>query len=309
MHNSHHIRYLKREEINDDWWNSILQKDHNKLIYAEAEYLDHICPGWSALIDPETETIMPFPLKKKFGIAYALQPMFMQQSGIYGQDVISEHTVLDFIKAASENARLIDLNFNFKNEIAHVPMRTNLIIDLNRPFDDICKEFKRNLNRKIALAADTFPEYTEATIDEVIEHYKKYIFKKTNQTAEVLSSFQSLCKYYHLQDRVICRKLTGHTGQLLSSTLYLKDAKRIYSMILVNTPGGKITGANAYLIYRLIQEFSGIDLLLDFTGSEIPGVKYFFEKFSPVNQPYPRIRINNLTALQKKLISLRNLIR
>lgn len=309
MKHSPTIKFLTREEINSEWWDHLLLQSNNALIYAESGYLDRMSPDWCAFHDEDTMSIMPFPLQRKMGISYALQPMFMQQSGVYSCNAITELLTQAFIAAAREKAALIDINFNYNNPVSGAQQCTNLILDLNRSFDDIKKHFHRNLKRNIKEAESYSPVYAPADIAEIFEIYEKTIFKKTNQTKEILARFQAVCNFYHKKDRVICRKLNSVKGDLLSATLYLRDAKRIYSMLLVNSDEGKTKCSNAFLISELIREFSGSALLLDFTGSEIPGVKAFFEKFNPDLQPYPRVQINRLNEFQNTVKSIRDLFR
>lgn len=79
-------------------------------------------------------------------------------------------------------------------------------------------------------------------------------------------------------------------------------------MLSSSSEKGRETDANAYLLYELIREFSNSDLILDFEGSEIPGVKFFFQKFSPQNQPYPRFLSNRLNTFQKGLVALHHFL-
>ena len=47
----------------------------------------------------------------------------------------------------------------------------------------------------------------------------------------------------------------------------------------------------------MIKEFSGSDIIFDFEGSDIEGIKFFYEKFNAVNEPYFFYHYNNLPKL------------
>ena len=51
----------------------------------------------------------------------------------------------------------------------------------------------------------------------------------------------------------------------------------------------------------MIKEFAGKPLLFDFEGSDIQGVKSFYEKFGAVNQPYFHYHHNQLPGILKLL--------
>jgi hypothetical protein len=45
---------------------------------------------------------------------------------------------------------------------------------------------------------------------------------------------------------------------------------------------------------EILKEFSGRNLLFDFEGSDLPGVKEFYECFGPIDQPYFHYHFNDL---------------
>ena len=57
---------------------------------------------------------------------------------------------------------------------------------------------------------------------------------------------------------------------------------------------GRKTGANHLLFDNIIREYSGKNLILDFEGSDIGGIKSFYKKFGAVNQPYFTWHFNKL---------------
>ena len=51
--------------------------------------------------------------------------------------------------------------------------------------------------------------------------------------------------------------------------------------------------SNYFLYNELIKEFSDEDIILDFEGSDIPGVSYFYNKFSDSNQQYAFVKFKD----------------
>ncbi|MBN9351534.1 MAG: hypothetical protein J0H55_12715 [Chitinophagaceae bacterium] len=302
---SQKIKLLTREEINTSWWNSLILQSNSPLIYAEAEYLDFMCPGWSALIEEKTNTVMPFPVYKKMGIRYALQPPFVQQSGVFTSEKVTEEMLGEFIIEAKRNASLIDLHLNYNNVFLDLPVKTNFVLDLNYPFNEIQNKFRRDLIHK-PLNAQV--RYFNASQEEVFSFYEMHSLKKTNQNKRDILNFKQLCNFFEKSNRVICKKVISKDNQNLCMALFLRDKKRVYYMLSSSSEKGRETDANAYLLYELIREFSNSDLILDFEGSEIPGVKFFFQKFSPQNQPYPRFLSNRLNTFQKGLVALHHFL-
>ncbi|MCU0387633.1 MAG: hypothetical protein MUE71_03400 [Chitinophagaceae bacterium] len=79
--------------------------------------------------------------------------------------------------------------------------------------------------------------------------------------------------------------------------LFLKDDRRLYNIASTTLPNGRTLEANHFLFDQLICEFSGQNILLDFEGSDLPGVARFYQKFSPENRPYFFWKSNRLPAV------------
>ena len=60
------------------------------------------------------------------------------------------------------------------------------------------------------------------------------------------------------------------------------------------TPAGRKTEANHFLLDSIIKEFSDQPFVFDFEGSDLPGVKAFYQNFGPVNEGYLMVKYNNL---------------
>ena len=99
---------------------------------------------------------------------------------------------------------------------------------------------------------------------------------------------------FQQQNKVLIRKVTNNKNELLSIVLLLKDDKRYYNIINYTSPKGRITDANYFLYNNVLKELANQQMLFDFEGSDLPGVKKFYEKFGAVNQPYFHWHFNQL---------------
>ncbi len=306
MSSIRNIRFIQNRDIDKAQWDSLIAASYNQLVYAESVYLDHLCPGWSALISEDEESLMPLPIKSKLGIRYAFQPPFTQQLGIF-QMKEDTGSIDSFVEMATQYAPLIDLNFNYANNLAIGKKCCNYILDLSKPFDDLKKKFRKDL---ISKAETHRLIYDTAHINEAITCYIEEIFPRIKRLPfQAINNFRSLCYHYENTGRVICRKVISRQNEDLGFALFLKDQNRVYGILSATGNKGRQMGANAYLLHEVIHEYSGNQLIFDFEGSEIPGVKFYFEKFAPEPQPYTRVRINKLNLLQKSIYSIRELVR
>ena len=61
-----------------------------------------------------------------------------------------------------------------------------------------------------------------------------------------------------------------------------------------NHPNGKTLGASHALINAFIKDHAGKDLLLDFEGSDVASLAFFYSSFGAEPVIYPAIRNNKL---------------
>ncbi len=301
------IQFYTNEQINKAEWDDHINHSSANLIYARSVYLDHMCEGWCALMDSESQSVMPLPVKKKFGVTYAFQPPFVQQLGVFSKKELDAETIRAFLNRASEICSSVSLYLNYTNRVDFVRERCNFILDLNRPFDQIKENFRKDLIDK-ALRRPL--RYAESVPDEMFGMYREYVLPK-NKTLSVfhLNQFQELVSVFFSSGHALVRKMISAEGETLSVALFLKDKNRIYYMMSATTQDGRASDANALLLYETIREFAGMGLLFDFEGSEIPGVKFFFEKFGPVNQPYFHFESDRMNPLLKAVKRIADLIR
>ena len=106
---------------------------------------------------------------------------------------------------------------------------------------------------------------------------------------------QNICEILLRDDRVVVRHAYSKGHELLATLVLLKDDKRLYNMISCILPAGKKLLANYFLYNEVIKEFSNEQLMLDFEGSDIKGIAYFYKKFTNNNnQHYPFLKFNRL---------------
>lgn len=296
------ILLYRNNEIDKDEWDRQIGLCKNSLIYAYSFYLDHVCPGWYALMDDSKSFFMPLPVRTKMGITYSYQPLFTQQLGVFSKYEINEEIITRFLNKSESVSKDISLYLNYSNQLPEAKQRCNLIIDLSDSFDTISKRFRRDL---ITKPTSSNLDYATSTIDEVFEFYTRFILPKNKKnTGHHVAGFKTLALFLSKQRKALPRSVKNSTGETISTALFFTDEHRIYYLLAASSQEGRKTSANALLLYEAIKEFSGQQKIFDFEGSEIPGVRFFFEKFGPKLQSYYHYKKDNLNPLQKKLIPL-----
>src|SRR5690606_15295021 len=119
----------------------------------------------------------------------------------------------------------------------------------------------------------------EVAIKNYMAHYGN---RMPHVKEEHYKNFANLCRQLESTDQCIIREVIDEQGNSISSALLLKDSDRIYNVMNTNTDSGRRLSANHYLFDCIIHEFAGSKLIFDFEGSDLPGIKSFYENFGPV---------------------------
>jgi hypothetical protein len=295
------LRYLKNKEINKTKWDDCISKADNSLIYTHSFYLDSIAPGWQALIDEEYNWVLPLTSNSKFGIQYLYQPNFTQQLGVFFKKDVNVPW-REIITWLQNKFLFWEINWNYEtpvhslaNTIPYSP-GTNFILNLSDSYNGIATNYyndlKKNLKQsnKFGLTYQTELTY-EKSIDLYVEHYRS---RMPHVRTTHYNAFKSICRDAANNKQLICRKATNNNNETVAIALLLKDSKRLYNLMNTTTNEGRRMHANHFLVDAIIKEFSNSNLILDFEGSDLVGVKSFYENFGAVNQPYFKIKHNNL---------------
>lgn len=290
----HKINIIPSHQLNTEKWDECVERSSNNLIYAHSFYLDQVTDNWSGIVVNDYECVMPVPWRKKLGIRYCYDVPFIQQLG-YFTTVNIDHTIL--VDAFFTFIKYGHYNFNYNNNaIADLPgvkTATNFIIDLSDK-ESIVNNFTKSFKQSLQNASANNLSYIAATSAEAIETYKGLYGQTIKNISE--ADYKNLTTITEILSphKCVARKIIDNNGQTLSIVLLLKDESRLYNIINATNSNGRKTEANYFLYAQLLHEFAGNGLLFDLEGSELPGVKSFYKKMGAVNQPYYRMKINNL---------------
>lgn len=301
MQKHSHFLFLENSEIDKTQWDECINTSPAGLIYARTFYLDNLCPGWSALTGENYDWVLPLTSNTKWGISYLYQPPFTQQLGVFAKENVT-------IPYNGITAWLIqkfpfcEVNWNFKTSagFTHSRIKTspaaNFILNLHDDYKVIANCYHNDLIKNLKRSKQFTPVY-QATKDftKCIELYRNtYGSRMPNVRNKDYKNFRNLCSSAQQHNMLICREAVNRQNELLATALLLSDGKRLYNIMNSTTELGRKTAANHFLLDAVIREFGGQDLIFDFEGSDLPGVKSFYENFGAEDQPYFMIRYNNL---------------
>ncbi len=297
------ISYLPQANINKKKWDRCIDSAENGLIYAYSFYLDAMSENWDALIVNDYEMVMPLTWKKKYTIYYLYQPVFTASLGIFGNNTSAE-TVKSFLENIPLKFKYWDFYLN-RNNLFHIPgfpmyERSNYILSLSEDYEILKSKYAsshvRNIKRAIQygnVVKNNIP------IANVINLAKEQAKNFSTIDDKSYLDFAALFEYLKERKQAVTYGVYSPQDKLVASCAYFFSHNRAYYILVGNHPDGKTSGASHLLIDAFIKEHAGKNMILDFEGSNIPSLAFFYKSFGSVLEKYPGIKMNKLSAIGK----------
>jgi Acetyltransferase (GNAT) domain len=300
------IQYLPYQQINKDKWDSCISAAGNGLIYGHSFYLDAMAKQWDGLVLNDYEAVMPLTWNKKYGIHYLYQPPFSASLGVFGNDLSAE-LVNDFLRHIPEKFRYWDIYLNHDNffELTdfNLYQRMNYILDLGRNYDSIADGYRENIKRNIKKSEQSGNTIQKGlAIEDVISLAKEQSRQfAPDLTDKDFDNFKQLSETLFAQEKAVTYAVHSATGELMASCIFFIVNDRAFYILPGNHPNGKTLGASHALIDAFIKDYAGQNMLLDFEGSDISSLAFFYSSFGAVEEKYSAIKLNRLPVWAKWL--------
>ena len=297
------IQYLPYHQIDKQKWDACITKAGNGLIYGYSFYLDTMAHYWDALVLNDYEVVMPLTWNKKYGIHYLYQPFFTACLGLFGNNITAD-LVTDFLKAIPGKFKYWDIYLNYANRF-HLKQfelydRVNYVLPLNTSYENLFAAFRINLKRNIKKAAQLNCIIRKnINIDEVIALALEQGKEFSPATTEDYNRFKKLYGQLYAQQKATTYGIYLPSMQLIASCALFFSHKRAYYILVGNHPNGKTIGASHSLINTFIKDYAGKDLLLDFEGSDVSSLAFFYSSFGATAEIYVGLKQNNLPKIMQ----------
>ncbi|MBK9290077.1 MAG: GNAT family N-acetyltransferase [Bacteroidetes bacterium] len=294
------IRYLRHDEIDKLKWDQCLREAFNGNLYGWSWYLDIVHKNWEALVEGDYERVFPLTGNTRLGVSYLFQPFFAQQLGIYSRHILTQEVVVRFLHAIPPHYKLVEIRLNKHNKVPAegygLSTHTNIELDLIHTYDRIYRNYstntKRNLKKAIeaglSISKNVRPEQIVALFREnrgrTISHWNDREYRRFLQLAYTAMH----------RGQAISVGVYDKTNQLLSGALFVKSNGKIVFLFSGTSLAGKEVNALTYLIDSVIREHAPGQFILDFEGSDQPGLARFYLGFGGQTTTYPGIHLNRL---------------
>ncbi len=299
------IQYISHAGIDKQKWDNCIRQAENGLIYAYSFYLDCMARNWDALVLNDYEAVMPVTWKKKWGIHYLYQPFLTAQLGLFGNTLTAD-LCSQFIHAIPARFRLVEISLNSKNrfDLNGIPLmlRSNYVLRLEDRYEEISGRYNNNTKRNFRKAQQQdFYFQKDVEVEKLIRLATAHMKKSGAAIKDNLHRFRKLYAVLKEKNMAATYGIMSGSGELLASCVFFFSHQRAYYILVGNSHSGRYTGASAALIDEFIRMHAGKNILLDFEGSDIPGLANFYRGFGAQPEPYPALRQNRLPFFLKWL--------
>ncbi len=300
------IKYISHAEIDKQKWDNCVEQASNGLIYAYSWYLDTLADHWDALVLNDYEAVMPLTWNKKYGIHYLYQPYFCASLGIFSKTEINATLTEAFLKKIPKRFRYIDIYLNHKNMFPvdgfSLTQRINYTLGLNNSYTEIAEQYRTNLKRNIRKAEQSgLTAKQNIAVEDIIALAKETMQRVSSISDEHLDRLKKLFSIAKKKQLAQTLGIYNNNNQLLASAVFLHSHDRWYYILVGNHPNGKTLGASHYLIDRFIAAHAGTETILDFEGSDIRNLAFFYSSYGATEERYHALRMNRLPKLLKWL--------
>ena len=291
--------FLEHKNIDKKIWDNTIDKAYNGIIYAYSWYLDIVSPQWNAVITEDYNTLMPLPAKKKYGIDYIIQPMFMQQGGVFSTQIINENNLREFINEIPEKYKYIVLNFNVFINDKNALFKHNGItmhLDLVKAYENIYEGYNSNTKRNIKESEKhELKFHKNIDADTLIKLFRKSKAKDLKQIKDFhFDILQKLINESKSRNMGNIYGVSDKNDKILAAAFLTYSNNKHINIFNASSKEGYDKKAMFFLFDRYFSANSGKVITFDFEGSSIPGIARFYKGFGAKTVNFPILRSNKL---------------
>jgi lipid II:glycine glycyltransferase (peptidoglycan interpeptide bridge formation enzyme) len=174
-------------------------------------------------------------------------------------------------------------------------------LSLQADYSILEKQYRENIRRNIRKAKNYgCTIVTNVTVEDIIRLAKTQ-HQQSNTQDEAFERFKRLHAFLQSKGMVKNYGVLSAEGEILASAVFIFSHQRAYYILVGNHPNGRTLGASHALIDAFIHDHAGTTLTLDFEGSDIRNLAFFYSSFGAFEEYYPAFRLNRLPFWMKWL--------
>ncbi len=319
---------LKRHQIDDDAWNTLIGTSLHSVVYANSWYLDCVSPHWQALVlvdsgewivdnalasgHPGTpafvyKIVMPLPVRNKWGMSVVQQPLFCQYLGLFSREEISEKELVLFLHSLGHHFPYISV-YDFHP--AHTCLLRRVLpgyadfeeqekathwLDLEKSYVDLARNYTTDRTNNLKKSRKHGWEVVESRdIEPLILLFQQNHAAQIENVQE--SAYVLLRNLTHLlqEKKVATIHYARRQGTLHAGIMVLENGGMgIYIFNAADAVGRK-GNARTFLLDRYFQKSAEHVKTFDFESPEVESIAQFYKSFGAEKRVFFSIKKNKL---------------
>lgn len=271
------ISNLHNRDIDKNRWDALVNASSSPNVYALSGFLDSVNPQWHGLVLDDYDAVMPLPVKRKLFFPYLVQPLFSQQYSISSMRPLLDSEVSLF---SSEINKYISIRICVSQPLwGNESKRRNFVLPLGTSYKNLYSSYSGNCKRNITkavrsnLVCSSIPK--EIALQNLMKiDTQQFYSPYEQQIIQILSHIDS--ESYEVR----CG------SDIVAVSIFLRYGNRFYNLFPLSTEAGKEYRAMFMLIDTLIKTYAESEYILDFEGSELSGVRRFYQGFGAKEDVY-----------------------
>jgi hypothetical protein len=308
---------LPHTEIDPTLWDAFITGSPQGMIYHKYHYISALADDWQACVlrnGQQFLAVFPFAMKKKYGIAYTLQPVCAQYWGIclpsFNSKISRSYELRkQYIQALLEklpsSIRLFNHSFSpafdyplplLWNKYQLAP-RYTYQININRSLEDIWGEFAENARRDIKKAEKSNMVIKEHSSFETILDISRRAWRSRikNVNPGEYDRLKKVYEHFRKTGESYLLVAFAENGDPAAGILFFVHKDTTIYYFGGTAPEYKHSGAMSLIIWESIKKAHAEGYkVYDFDGSMIEPIERFLRGFGAVPVPYLSVKKNRL---------------
>jgi hypothetical protein len=295
------VRALEYTSLTKDELDRINQKTKDLSLNDQLWYIALLADSKvKVFVFNDFETILFIPYRKKFLITYAYMPFFLQKLSFIGSEK-GQNPIIEKLLKAVRFGEISMFNSTESIPFDFSRIRKNFTLQLNKSYLDLRKKYSENHRRNLAKTDKIKIEITEE-IEPLIAIFideKSSVFHK-KELRSFVENIHKLFKHPKLKDNLLIVSASD-SNQIIASSLFIKFNNVIYYILGTSIKSSQhVSSKGLFKIFDYVIElYSETDTILDFEGSDMPGIARFFKGFGSREEEYTFLKWNKLPIIIK----------
>jgi hypothetical protein len=209
---------------------------------------------------------------------------------VFSSHPVNENIIEHFIQKIPY--RSYHLNLNEQNYYGKGVKQPNFILNLNKDYDTLFAAYSTNIKRNLKKA-----QQAAICVSDNIEpeQFLNFYFSAINDNAKPNETLTTnILKTGYEKEKLHLYAAYTAENELISVLGLLRSKGRLIYLLAVSNTMGKEFSVMSLMVDKIIQNFAGTNIDIDFEGSKVAGIARFYQGFGAEETLYLQIRKNSV---------------